>query len=171
MQRQIVITYPLATDITFWPTFACHGVIHAEFHLINSPTHLTTHPLMDVAQDSDMYIRPHPLWSTKQPAHAASSSISPNTPPRNHSRPAPTTPTATMTTTTGYEGTYPSTTTADPSLQAFLSNFYRLSDSPAHNDEWTAQFRDDAVIRLGPKTARGREGSNPLPEPPVGGRS
>lgn len=54
VQRQIVITYPLATDITFWPTFACHRVIHAEFHLINSPTHLTTHPLMDVAQDSGL---------------------------------------------------------------------------------------------------------------------
>lgn len=68
------------------------------------------------------------------------------------------------TTETGYEGTYPTTTPpTDPSLQAFLSNFYRLSDSPAHNDEWTAQFRDDAVIRLGPKTARGREGKGPSP--------
>lgn len=68
------------------------------------------------------------------------------------------------TTETGYEGTYPTTTSpTDPSLGAFLSNFYRLSDSPAHNDEWTAQFRDDAVIRLGPKTARGREGKGPSP--------
>ena len=70
---------------------------------------------------------------------------------------------------TGYEGTYPTaTTSADPSLQAFLSNFYRLSDSPEHNNEWTAQFRDDAVIRLGPKAAKGRKGKG-LYSP--GGRS
>ncbi|KAK1826254.1 hypothetical protein QBC39DRAFT_27439 [Podospora conica] len=63
---------------------------------------------------------------------------------------------------TGYEGTYPATTPAEPSLKAFLSNFYRLSDSPEHNDEWTAQFLDDAVIRLGPKTAKGREEIKPF---------
>lgn len=144
------------------------GVSHPLGGPSNQPIHLPTYPPINGHRPGPRtYISVSLLPSEAQNNPPTQNHHQfPNTSPHNHPPPAPApTPTATMTTPTGYEGTYPTTTSTppDPSLQTFLSNFYRLSDSPAHNDEWTAQFRDDAVIRLGPKTAQGREGSSPFP--------
>ena len=59
-----------------------------------------------------------------------------------------------------YQGTFPVPVPATtlPSIQSFLASFYRLSDAPEHNAEWTQQFTDDATVQIGSRHATGREG-------------
>lgn len=62
--------------------------------------------------------------------------------------------------TSDYEPTFPAgaTTVVDGRLEAFVSNFYAVSDDPTKNEEWVSYFAPDAVLVMGDKMARGAEG-------------
>ncbi|KAK0630742.1 hypothetical protein B0T17DRAFT_229977 [Bombardia bombarda] len=57
----------------------------------------------------------------------------------------------------GYEPAYPSKHSMDPSIQEFVSEFFKISDSPAKTDDWVDCFRDGATLVMGNETAEGKQ--------------
>lgn len=57
-----------------------------------------------------------------------------------------------------YIPVFPSSTAPDDKIRAFISEFYRTSDDPTKNEEWTQYFMPDASLEMGTATATGIEG-------------
>lgn len=58
----------------------------------------------------------------------------------------------------GYNPAYPSNTAVESGIKQFVSDFYRTSDTPGKDVEWTDFFNDDAALVMATQTARGRDG-------------
>ena len=58
----------------------------------------------------------------------------------------------------GYSPQYPADSSLPNGLQAFISEFYRISDRPEDNERWVGQFTEDARVVIGPGKATGTEG-------------
>ncbi|KAK9449448.1 uncharacterized protein V1518DRAFT_433027 [Limtongia smithiae] len=52
----------------------------------------------------------------------------------------------------------------DPKVEAFLTKFYQISDTPTANAEYVDQFTDDATLIMGLKTAIGDKNIRTLRE-------
>lgn len=65
----------------------------------------------------------------------------------------------------GYDPLYPIAAVTnnedEESVGQFVSRFFELSDDPGRNEEWIGSFTEDAVVFMGDKVARGREGQCP----------
>lgn len=46
----------------------------------------------------------------------------------------------------------------DPEIRTFITNFYRISDSPDSNELWVSHFTTDAQVTMGNDTGRGQQG-------------
>lgn len=60
-----------------------------------------------------------------------------------------------------YMPVFPSSNAAavlDERVRKFIADFYATSDDKARNEEWVACFAPDAVVVMGERRARGREG-------------
>ncbi|PTB64280.1 hypothetical protein BBK36DRAFT_1161334 [Trichoderma citrinoviride] len=57
----------------------------------------------------------------------------------------------------GYSPQYPADSSLPNGLQAFISEFYRISDRPEDNERWVGQFTEDARVVIGPGKATGTE--------------
>lgn len=59
-----------------------------------------------------------------------------------------------------YKPTYSAATqqTAPADLQAFITNFYRISDIKTENENWLASFTDDAELTMGNDKGKGKDG-------------
>ncbi|KAI9147305.1 hypothetical protein HJFPF1_13344 [Paramyrothecium foliicola] len=42
-------------------------------------------------------------------------------------------------------------------INSFITEFYRLSDTPAENEPWISAFTSDAYVQIGPQKATGSE--------------
>ena len=58
-----------------------------------------------------------------------------------------------------YSPAYPPGIDIDPAYKSFLSNFYRLSDTPNAHEAYAAQFADDATFIMASRKAVGSEGA------------
>ncbi|KAK4146957.1 uncharacterized protein C8A04DRAFT_25151 [Dichotomopilus funicola] len=56
-----------------------------------------------------------------------------------------------------HEVLYPTDITVDPSIRAFISRFYHVSDDPDRNGEWADFFTEDALVKIGSNVAEGTE--------------
>ncbi|KAK4456291.1 hypothetical protein QBC34DRAFT_432572 [Podospora aff. communis PSN243] len=55
-----------------------------------------------------------------------------------------------------YEAIYPSQIPTHPSVQQFITYFFKVSDTPGLNDEWVDFFCDDATLVMGSNSSTGR---------------
>jgi hypothetical protein len=46
----------------------------------------------------------------------------------------------------------------DPEIRSFITNFYRISDSPDSNELWVSYFLKDATVTMGNDTGTGEQG-------------
>ena len=54
--------------------------------------------------------------------------------------------------------------TLEPSLAEFIHMFYEVSDIQERNQDWLDLFDDKAILKMGPKTGQGKDGSAlPIP--------
>lgn len=51
----------------------------------------------------------------------------------------------------------------DPEIRTFITNFYRISDSPDSNELWVSHFTEDAQVTMGNDTGRGQQGEQTNP--------
>ncbi|KAI0128849.1 hypothetical protein BJ170DRAFT_693661 [Xylariales sp. AK1849] len=57
-----------------------------------------------------------------------------------------------------YDPVFPSSVAADDKIRTFWSTFFETSDDPSKNDDWVNYFLPDALLVMGPTTAKGTEG-------------
>lgn len=53
---------------------------------------------------------------------------------------------------------YPADIKVRPEVQAFISDFFKLSDTPGQHDEYVDRFTKDATFILASKVSKGTDG-------------
>jgi hypothetical protein len=53
----------------------------------------------------------------------------------------------------------------DPATKDFFERFYALSDDPNAHEAYTDSFTDNATLIMGSKSAKGRSGTDRVPNP------
>lgn len=57
-----------------------------------------------------------------------------------------------------YSSLYPAGSSVELDIVEFFENFYRVSDTPGHHENYVDQFTQDATFILASKKAVGRQG-------------
>lgn len=58
-----------------------------------------------------------------------------------------------------YASDYPRDVQFDAEFKAFFENFYKLSDTPGANEEYAAQFTENATLIMASNKVVGRDGT------------
>jgi hypothetical protein len=61
-------------------------------------------------------------------------------------------------TSSSYNPAFPTSIAAGDAIRAFVAEFYQTSDNPEKNEEWASYFLPDAILVMGPDTAKGIDG-------------
>lgn len=61
-----------------------------------------------------------------------------------------------------YSPIFPTGVPVDNGIKEFITSFYGVSDTPGKNQEWVDFFRDDAMLVMEKKEAKGKTGNDTL---------